>query len=211
MTNAITRLGILVSGRGSNMQSLVRACASGEVPATVAIVVSNKASAAGIAWAAEQGIPTAVLSHRDFDSREAHDAAVVAALRAAGVEWVCLAGYMRLLSGVFVEAYHQRILNIHPSLLPAFPGLHAQRQALEYGVRVSGCTVHLVDLELDHGPIVAQNAVPVRDTDDLDALEARILAQEHVAYPEAVRRLLTESWDLDGRRVRFRGIVSNHS
>jgi phosphoribosylglycinamide formyltransferase-1 len=203
MVETPTKLGILISGRGSNMQSLVRACAEGQVPAEVALVVSNKASAAGIAWADEQGIPTAVLSHRDFSSREAHDAAVVEALRGAGVEWVCLAGYMRLLSSVFVEAYAHRILNIHPSLLPAFPGLNAQKQALDYGVRWTGCTVHLVDLELDHGPIVVQHAVPVNDSDDLDALEARILAEEHRAYPEALARLLTEPWGLEGRVVRF--------
>jgi phosphoribosylglycinamide formyltransferase-1 len=203
MVETPTKLGILISGRGSNMQSLVRACAGGQVPAEVALVVSNKASAAGIAWADEQGIPTAVLSHRDFSSREAHDAAVVEALRGAGVEWVCLAGYMRLLSSVFVEAYAHRILNIHPSLLPAFPGLNAQKQALDYGVRWTGCTVHLVDLELDHGPIVVQHAVPVNDSDDLDALEARILAEEHRAYPEALARLLTEPWGLEGRVVRF--------
>ncbi len=203
MVETPTKLGILISGRGSNMQSLVRACAEGQVPAEVALVVSNKASAAGIAWADEQGIPTAVLSHRDFSSREAHDAAVVEALRGAGVEWVCLAGYMRLLSSVFVEAYAHRILNIHPSLLPAFPGLNAQKQALDYGVRWTGCTVHLVDLELDHGPIVVQHAVPVNDSDDLDALEARILAEEHRAYPEALARLLTEPWGPDGLVVRF--------
>jgi phosphoribosylglycinamide formyltransferase-1 len=203
MVETPTKLGILISGRGSNMQSLVRACAEGQVPAEVALVVSNKASAAGIAWADEQGIPTAVLSHRDFSSREAHDAAVVEALRGAGVEWVCLAGYMRLLSSVFVEAYAHRILNIHPSLLPAFPGLNAQKQALDYGVRWTGCTVHLVDLELDHGPIVVQHAVPVNDSDDLDALEARILAEEHRAYPEALARLLSEPWGLEGRVVRF--------
>ena len=132
----------------------------------------------------------------DHDGRPAEDGA-------AGVEWVCLAGYMRLLSVEFVAAYPNRILNIHPSLLPSFPGLHAQRQALEYGVRVSGCTVHLVDTELDHGPIVIQRDVPVHDDDTEDELAARILEQEHLAYPEAVRRLVTERWRLDGRRVRF--------
>lgn len=185
------------------MRSIVAACERGEVPAEVALVVSNRASAPGIAWAREHGLATAVLSHRDSPSREAHDRAVVAALREAGVQWVCLAGYMRLLSPAFVESYPERILNIHPSLLPAFPGLDAQRQAWEYGVRVSGCTVHLVDAELDHGPIVVQRTVPVLDSDDADTLAARILEQEHRAYPEALRRLLTEPWTLSGRRVVF--------
>jgi phosphoribosylglycinamide formyltransferase-1 len=198
-----TKLGVLISGRGSNMQAIVAACRRGDVPAKVALVVSNRASAAGIAWAREHGLATAVLPHRDFPSREAHDLAVVAALREAGVEWVCLAGYMRLLSPAFVESFPERILNIHPSLLPAFPGLEAQRQAWEYGVKVSGCTVHLVDAELDHGPIVVQRTVPVLDTDDPDTLAARILEQEHQAYPEALRRLLTRPWSLAGRRVAF--------
>jgi len=183
--------------------AIVRACEDGTIPAEVALVVSNKASAPGIAWASGHGLATAVLSHQDYPTREDHDRAVVGALREAGVEWVCLAGYMRLLSPYFVSSYERRILNIHPSLLPAFPGLDAQHQAWEYGVRVSGCTVHLVDAELDHGPIVVQRAVPVRETDDADALAARILEQEHRAYPEAIRRLVTEAWSLDGRRVLF--------
>lgn len=149
------------------------------------------------------GLDGRCLPHQEEPSREAHDAKVVAALREAGVEWVCLAGYMRLLSADFVRAYSQRILNIHPSLLPAFPGLHAQRQALEYGVRVTGCTVHFVDEELDHGPIVLQRTVEVRDADDEDALADRILVEEHRAYPEALRKLLTEPWRIDGRRVLF--------
>jgi phosphoribosylglycinamide formyltransferase-1 len=197
------RLGILISGRGSNMMSIVRACASRALPAEVAVVVSNKASAAGIAWARDRGLATAVLSHKDFPDRESHDRAVVERLQEAGVEWVCLAGYMRLLSKLFLEAFPSRILNIHPSLLPSFPGLHGQRDALEWGVKVSGCTVHLVDLELDHGPIVVQLAVPVMDGDDEDALAARILEQEHLAYPQALRRLLGEEWRIEGRRVVF--------
>jgi phosphoribosylglycinamide formyltransferase-1 len=200
---ALTKIGILISGRGSNMMSIVAACRAGEVPAEVALVVSNKGTAPGIEWAAEQGLETAILSHKDYADREAHDSAVVERLRDAGVEWVCLAGYMRLLSGLFVEAYRNRILNIHPALLPSFPGLHGQRDALDWGVRVSGCTVHLVDEELDHGPIVVQRAVPVGDDDDEEALSARILEQEHQAYPEALRLLLTRRWRLDGRRLRF--------
>lgn len=200
---AISKLGILISGRGSNMQSIVRACQVGEIPAEVAVVVSNRADAAGLEWAADNGIPTAVFSHKDFESREAHDEAIVARLKEAGVEWVCLAGYMRLLSTVFIEAFSNRVLNIHPSLLPSFPGLHGQRDAFEYGVAVSGCTVHIVDLELDHGPIVVQRAVPVEGCGDAGALADRILVEEHRAYPEALKRLLTEPWALDGRRVAF--------
>ena len=200
---ALTKLGILISGRGSNMKSIVAACGTGDVPAEVALVVSNKASAPGLDWAAERGLATAVLSQKDYPDREAHDRAVVERLQEAGVDWVCLAGYMRLLSAVFVTAYPSRILNIHPALLPSFPGLHGQQQAWEYGVKVSGCTVHLVDLELDHGPIVVQRMVPVLDGDDEDRLAERILEQEHRAYPEALRRLLVDSWSLEGRRVVF--------
>ena len=200
---ASTRLGILFSGTGSNMKSIVAACEAGEVPAEVGVVISNRVDAPGITWATEHGLETAVLSHRDFADREAHDRAVVDRLQEAGADWVCLAGYMRLLSVVFVDAYPNRILNIHPALLPSFPGLHGQRQAWEYGVKVSGCTVHLVDLELDHGPIVIQRSVPVFSDDDEDRLSARILEQEHIAYPEALKALLTQSWSLDGRRVFF--------
>ena len=200
---ALPKLGILISGTGSNMKSIVAACEAGEVPAEVGVVISNRADAPGIAWASEHGLETAILSHRDFPNRAAHDRAVVGRLQEAGADWICLAGYMRLLSAVFVEAYPNRILNIHPALLPSFPGLHGQRQAWEYGVKVSGCTVHLVDLELDHGPIVIQRSVPVLADDDEDRLSARILEQEHIAYPEALKALLTQSWNLDGRRVVF--------
>jgi phosphoribosylglycinamide formyltransferase-1 len=200
---ASTRLGILISGTGSNMKSIVAACESGEVPAEVAIVVSNRADAPGIRWAAEHGLETAVMPHKDYPDREAHDRAIVERLDRLAVEWVCLAGYMRLLSAVFVDAYPNRILNIHPALLPSFPGLRGQRQAWEYGVRISGCTVHLVDLELDHGPIVVQRSVPVHSDDDEDRLSARILVEEHRAYPEALRELLTKTWKLVGRRVVF--------
>jgi len=200
---ALPKLGILISGTGSNMKSIVAACEAGEVPAEVGVVISNRADAPGIAWAREHGLETAVLSDRDFADREAHDRAVVDRLQEIGANWVCLAGYMRLLSAVFVGAYPNRILNIHPALLPSFPGLHGQRQAFEYGVTVSGCTVHLVDLELDHGPIVIQRSVPVFSEDDEDRLSARILEQEHIAYPEALKALLTRPWSLDGRRVVF--------
>jgi len=198
---ALTRLGILISGTGSNMKSIVAACEAGEVPAEVGVVISNRTGAPGIGWATENGLETAVMSHKDFVDREAHDRAVVDRLQEAGVDWVCLAGYMRLLSAVFVEAYPNRILNIHPALLPSFPGLHGQHQAWEYGVKVSGCTVHLVDLELDHGPIVIQRSVSVFSDDTEDRLSARILEQEHLAYPEALKALLTQPWRLNGRRV----------
>jgi phosphoribosylglycinamide formyltransferase-1 len=200
---ALTKLGILISGRGSNMQAIVAACAADEVPAEVALVLSNRGDAPGVEWAREHGLGTAVVSHKDFPEREAHDRSVVARLREAGVEWVCLAGYMRLLSRAFISAYRHRVLNIHPALLPAFPGLHAQQQAWEWGVKVSGCTVHLVDEELDHGPIVVQRAVVVEDEDDSDTLADRILEQEHLAYPQALRALLSRSWRVEGRRVRY--------
>lgn len=203
-----TRLGILISGRGSNMQSIARACTAGEIPAEVAVVISNRADATGLEWAAEQGIATAVLPHQSFENRVAHDGAIVERLAEAGVQWVCLAGYMRLLSSTLIDAYPNRILNIHPSLLPSFPGLHGQRDAFEYGVAVSGCTVHLVDLELDHGPIVVQRAVEVEGCDDADALAAKILVEEHRAYPRALRRLLTEPWSMAGRRIVFGAAVS---
>ena len=197
------RVGILLSGRGSNFRALHAAMASGEVPAAIALVVSNRSDAPGLAAARELGLETLLLPHRGEPSREAHDAKIVAALRAREVEWVCLAGYMRLLSPVLVRAFPRRILNIHPSLLPAFPGLDAQAQALAHGVRVSGCTVHLVDEGLDSGPIVVQRTVPVLDADTPESLAARILEQEHQAYPEALRRLLTEPWELRGRRLVF--------
>ena len=200
---ALTKLGILISGTGSNMKAIVAAGESGEVAAEVGVVISNRADAPGIEWATEHGLETAVLSDRDFTDRETHDRAVVDRLQRAGVEWVCLAGYMRLLSAVFVDAYPNRILNIHPALLPSFPGLRGQHQAWEYGVKVSGCTVHLVDLELDHGPIVIQRTVPVLSDDTPEELAARILVQEHIAYPEALRALLSRAWRIDGRRVVF--------
>ncbi len=197
----LTKLGILISGRGSNMKSIVAACDSGEVPAEVAVVISNTPDAPGLAWAAAHGLPTAVLPHQEHPSREAHDRAIAVCLVEAGVEWVCLAGYMRLLSTELINAFPNRILNIHPALLPAFPGLHGQRQAWEYGVKVSGCTVHLVDVELDHGPIVIQRTVPVLPGDDEARLSARILEQEHLAYPEALAQLLAGGWKLEGRRL----------
>jgi phosphoribosylglycinamide formyltransferase-1 len=198
---ALAKLGILISGGGSNMKSIVAACEAGEVPGEVAVVISNRADAPGLAWAIEHGLAAALLPHSEFPDRETHDRAVVERLREAAVDWVCLAGYMRLLSAFFVDAFRHRILNIHPALLPSFPGLHGPRQAWEYGVKIAGCSVHFVDLELDHGPIVVQRPVPVLHDDDEDSLAARILEQEHVAYPEALRLVLGGSWRIDGRRV----------
>jgi phosphoribosylglycinamide formyltransferase-1 len=199
----LVRVGVLLSGRGSNFLALHEAIARGEVPAEIALVVSNQPGAPGLARAQALGLPVALIPHRGEPSREAHERKLLAALHEVGVEWVCLAGYMRLLSPYFVAAFRQRILNIHPSLLPSFPGTDPQNQALEHGVRLSGCTVHLVDEDVDSGPIVVQRAVEVRDDDTPDALAARILEQEHLAYPEALRRLLTERWEVRGRRLVF--------
>lgn len=199
------RLAVLLSGRGSNFLALHRACESGELPAEIALVVSNQATAPGAARARELGLPVAIVPHAGAASREAHEHDIMKALDAVGAEWVCLAGYMRLLSPGLVGTYPQRILNIHPSLLPAFPGLDSQRQAWDYGVRYSGCTVHLVDTGLDTGPIVDQRVVPVLPGDSPTDLAARILAAEHELYPAALRQLLTQRWEVDGRRVVFRG------
>jgi phosphoribosylglycinamide formyltransferase-1 len=196
-------VGILLSGRGSNFLALHAAMERGEVPAEVAVVLSNVADAPGLARARALGLEAAAIPHAGEPSRAAHEAKVASALAAAGVEWVCLAGYMRLLSPELVGRYRRRMLNIHPSLLPAFPGLDVQQQTIDWGVKLSGCTVHLVDEGLDSGPIVVQRAVPVLDDDTAETLAARILEQEHRAYPEALRRLLTEPWRVDGRRVVF--------
>lgn len=195
------KLGILISGRGSNMVALVEAVRGGRVPgAEVAVVLSDKAGAAGLGRAAEHGVETAVVERRGR-TREEHEREIISALRARGVALVCLAGYMRLLSPCFVEEFRGRVLNIHPSLLPAFPGLDAQRQAVEHGVRVSGCTVHFVDETLDGGPIIVQRAVPVLDADTPETLAARILVEEHRAYPEAVRLVASGDYRVEGRRV----------
>jgi phosphoribosylglycinamide formyltransferase-1 len=194
------KIGILISGRGSNMVALLDAMRGGRLDAEAAIVISNVESAPGLAKAAERGVETLVLSHKGR-TREQHDAEIVAELKRRDVSLVCLAGYMRLLSPGFVRAFKNRILNIHPSLLPAFPGMDAQRQALEHGVKITGCTVHIVDEQLDHGPIVLQRAVEVRDDDTVETLSARILEQEHKIYPEAVARVLSEGFRVEGRRT----------
>jgi phosphoribosylglycinamide formyltransferase-1 len=197
------RLAVLLSGRGSNFLALHAAIEAGELPAAIVLVLSNVADAPGLQHARRLGLPALAVPSRGEPSRQAHEAKLEAALAAAAAEWICLAGYMRLLSAEMVARHPRRIVNVHPSLLPAFPGLDAQGQAVEHGVRVSGCTVHLVDEKLDNGPIVVQRAVPVQPHDDRAALAARILEQEHRAYPEALRRLLTESWEIRGRRLVF--------
>jgi phosphoribosylglycinamide formyltransferase 1 len=202
---AKARVGVLLSGRGSNFLALHGAMERGEIAAEIVLVVSNVAEAPGLEKARSLRLPTVCIPHRLIPDRLAHESQVLRALQAERVEWVCLAGYMRLLSASFVSSHPRRILNVHPSLLPSFPGTDAQRQALEHGVRVSGCTVHLVDEHLDSGPIVVQRAVPVRDDDTAESLAARILEQEHQAYPEALRRLLSERWEVRGRRLVFLG------
>jgi phosphoribosylglycinamide formyltransferase-1 len=193
-------LGILLSGRGSNFLAIAEAIAQGRLEhAEIAVVISNRSDAPGIAAARSAGFQTQVIEARGRQRVE-HDADIIAGLHAHQVDLVCLAGYMRLLSAQFVRAFPQRILNIHPSLLPAFPGLDAQRQALAYGATISGCTVHFVDEELDHGVIVLQKTVPVLPEDDERALAARILAQEHVAYTEAIARVLSGKYRITGRR-----------
>jgi phosphoribosylglycinamide formyltransferase 1 len=195
------RIGVLLSGRGSNFEALADSVAAGRIPdAEISIVISNREGAEGVARAQARGIPVRVIPSKGLE-REVYDHMVVAALDDARVNLICLAGFMRLLSPYFVSAFSNRILNIHPSLLPAFPGLEAQRQALEYGVKFSGCTVHFVDENLDAGPIVAQSIVPVRDDDTPDALAARILAEEHRIYTEAVRLVLSGRYRVEARRV----------
>jgi len=194
-------LGILLSGRGSNFVAIADSIDAGRIPdARIAVVISNRAEAPGTATARQRGLKALVIPSKGR-AREDHDREVIAALKQHGVELVCLAGYMRLLSPWFVQQFPQRILNIHPSLLPAFPGLEVQEQAFAYGVKLSGCTVHFVDEELDHGAIIVQKAVPVLDTDDEHTLAARILEQEHVAYTEAINIVLGGKFTVNGRRL----------
>jgi phosphoribosylglycinamide formyltransferase-1 len=194
------RLGVLISGRGSNLQALIDAVRDGRLQATIAVVISNRADAAGLERARTAGIEALCIDHREFRSRDQHDQAVARELRARHVGLVCLAGYMRLVGAPLLTAFPNAVLNIHPSLLPAFPGVDAQRQALAHGVKVSGVTVHLVTQDLDGGPIVTQRTVPVLDGDTADTLSARILIEEHRAYPEAVQVVLDGGWRVDGRR-----------
>ena len=196
----MSRLGILLSGRGSNFEAIADSIEAGRLDAEIAIVVSNSPRAKGLERARQRGLRAVCIPSKAME-REAYDRLVVAELREAQVDLVCLAGFMRLLSAYFVEEFPQRILNIHPSLLPSFPGLEAQAQALEHGVKYTGCTVHFVDERLDAGPILIQKAVPVLDSDAEESLAARILEQEHVAYTEAIHLVLSGDYRIDGRRV----------
>ena len=196
------RVGILISGRGSNMVSLVQAMQDGTIHADPVVVLSNRPDAAGLQRVAEMDVPTEVVDHKSVKPRTEHERAVIEVLQRYRVDLVCLAGYMRLLSPRIVEEFRGRIFNIHPSLLPAFPGLDAQEQALEHGAKVAGCTVHVVDEECDHGPIIVQATVPIREDDTAESLSARILEQEHRIYPEAVRLYFEGRLAIDGRRVR---------
>ena len=194
------RLGVLISGRGSNLQSIIDAIQRAELQATIAVVISDRPEAVGLLRAKEAGLETVCLRQRDFDGREAFDTAVADALHARAVNLVCLAGFMRLVGAPLLDAFPYRILNIHPSLLPAFPGLSAQQRALEHGVRVAGATVHLVTAELDGGPIVQQAAVSVLPDDTAERLSARILIEEHRLYPKAISIVLDGQWRVEGRR-----------
>ena len=191
---------MLISGRGSNLQAIIDAISAGSLDARIGVVISNRPEAQGLERARQAGVETLVISHKGWPSREDYDRALVAALTARGVGLVCLAGFMRLLSPAFIEAFPNAVLNIHPALLPAFPGLDAQHQAWQHGVKISGATVHLVTPELDAGPIIVQAAVPVPDGDTANDLAARILREEHRLYPEAIRIVLGGGWRVEGRR-----------
>lgn len=199
------RIAVLISGSGSNLQAILDAAERGEIPCRVGIVISNRADAYGVVRAERHGVPVEVVEHRAFPSRETFDAKLVEIIRASGAELVCLAGFMRVLTPVFVRAFPHRILNIHPALLPSFPGTHGPRQALAYGVRFSGCTVHFLDEGVDTGPIIVQAIVPVYDDDTEDTLAARILLQEHRIYPMAIRMFFEGKLVVEGRKVRIAG------
>jgi phosphoribosylglycinamide formyltransferase-1 len=195
------RLGVLISGRGTNLQALIDAINDGRLDATIAVVISNRADAAGLERARRAGIDTLVVDHRGWPSREDYDRALVRELQARAVRVVCLAGFMRIFSREMLDAFPNAILNIHPSLLPSFPGLEPQRQALDYGVQITGATVHLVTSELDGGPIVLQSAVPVLEDDTVETLSSRILVEEHRIYPVAIQMLLDGDWSVQGRTL----------
>jgi phosphoribosylglycinamide formyltransferase-1 len=195
-------IGVLISGRGSNLQAIIDAVAGGRLDARIAVVISNRAEAAGLERARRAGIETLVLSHKAYPDRVAYDRVLASTLKERGVTLVCLAGFMRLLSADFIRAFPNAVLNIHPSLLPAFPGLDAQQQAVAHGVKVSGATVHFVTPELDAGPIVLQAPVTVEDGDTAESLSERILEQEHRIYPEAIGLVLAGGWTIEGRTVR---------
>jgi phosphoribosylglycinamide formyltransferase-1 len=199
-------IAVLVSGSGSNLQAIIDASERGEIPCRVGIVVSNKADAYGLVRARNHGIPTEVVDHRAFGSREAFDARLVEVIQASGASLVCLAGFMRVVTPVFLRAFPQRILNIHPALLPSFPGTHGPGQAVKYGVRFAGCTVHFLDEGVDTGPVIVQAVVPVHEDDTEDSLAARILKEEHRIYPMAIRLFLEGRLSVSGRRVVVRGV-----
>ncbi len=199
------KIGILISGRGSNMVAIIEAVRDGRIPnSKVSVVVSDKRDALGLEKAKSYGVETLVIERNGL-RREEHDEKIITELRRRKVELVCLAGYMRLLSRKFIEAFPNRIINIHPSLLPAFPGLEAQRQAFDYGVKISGCTVHFVDEQLDHGPIILQKAVEVKDDDTVETLSHRILEQEHFIYVEAIKLIVEDRLEIQGRKVLVKG------
>jgi phosphoribosylglycinamide formyltransferase-1 len=195
------RIAILISGRGSNMVSIVEAVQNGNIPAEISIVISNIPDAPGLKKANDLGIETVVISHKDFKSRVEFDKEIVRKLEERSIDLVCLAGFMRMLSSWFVQRYKNRIMNIHPSLLPSFPGLNAQKQAYDWGVKVTGCTVHFIDEQLDHGPIIVQEAVEVRPNDTAETLAARILEVEHRIYPKAVELFCKDKIRIEGRRI----------
>jgi len=198
------KIGILISGRGSNMTAIVDAVQSGRIPdAEIVVVISDKSKAQGLEKAKERCVETVVVT-RNKRSREEHDAEIIAELRKRNVEIVCLAGYMRLLSSDFVRAFPNKIINIHPSLLPAFPGLDAQKQAFDYGVKITGCTVHFVDEDLDHGAIILQKSVEVSNDETAESLSAKILEQEHALYVEALQKIVSQKYEIVGRRVVFK-------
>jgi phosphoribosylglycinamide formyltransferase-1 len=205
------RVGVLISGRGSNLQALIDAVAEGRLDASLSLVISNRADAEGLERARRAGIEAICVSHRGWPSRDDYDRALVRELQRRQVDLVCLAGFMRVLGAPMIDAFPNRILNIHPSLLPSFPGVDAQRQAIQHGVKVAGVTVHLVTNELDGGPIVLQRVVPVLDTDTEETLSARILVEEHRAYPEAVKILLDGTGTVEGRRFVRGGRVGGAS
>jgi phosphoribosylglycinamide formyltransferase-1 len=204
-------IGVLISGGGTNLQAIIDAIEAKKLDAEICVVLSNQADAYGLARAKQHGIATAVLDHKSFASREDYDQAVVDVLRARGVELVILAGFMRLLSPVFIKAYSNRIMNIHPSLLPSFPGLHVQKKALDHGVRFAGCTVHFVNEECDEGPIIIQAVVPVYPDDDEATLAARILKQEHRIYPRAIQLYAEGQLHVTGRKVLVDGLTRDES
>ncbi len=197
----MTKLGVLISGRGSHLKNMMDRCSRGEISASVAVVISNNPDAPGLRFPREAGIETVVLSHKHFTARVEYDTAIVEHLKRCGVELICLAGFMRLLSPVLIRAFPQRIMNVHPSLLPAFPGLHAQKQAIEYGAKITGVTVHFVDEGLDSGPVILQRTVEVRPEDTEESLADHLLPVEHQAYADAVRLFCENRLKIEGRKV----------